>query len=92
MLPGLSGEELLPKIKNIPVIVISAKVDIDNKVELLLAGASDYMTKPFDTKELLARIAVQLRNPDISATNPILTFDNLILNTDCHIVTIEKKR
>lgn len=61
MLPGLSGEELLPKIKNIPVIVVSAKLDIENKVELLMGGACDYVTKPFDPKELLARIAVQLR-------------------------------
>ena len=60
MLPGLSGEELLPKIKNIPVIVVSAKLDIENKVELLMGGACDYVTKPFDPKELLARIAVQL--------------------------------
>ena len=52
MLPGLSGEEVLPHIKGIPVIVMSAKVDIDNKVELLLGGAVDYMTKPFHTKEL----------------------------------------
>ena len=61
MLPGLSGEELLPKIKNIPVIIVSAKLDIENKVELLMGGACDYVTKPFDPKELLARIAVQLR-------------------------------
>lgn len=61
MLPGLSGEALLPNIKNIPVIVVSAKLDIDNKVELLLSGAVDYITKPFDPKELLARIAVHLR-------------------------------
>ncbi len=61
MLPGLSGEELLPSIKNIPVIVVSAKLDIENKVELLMGGACDYVTKPFDPKELLARIAVQLR-------------------------------
>lgn len=61
MLPGLTGEELLPKIKDIPVIVISAKADVNDKVDLLLGGASDYLTKPFDTKELLARIAVQLR-------------------------------
>lgn len=61
MLPGLSGEELLPKIKNIPVIVVSAKLDIENKVELLMGGACDYVTKPFDPKELLARIAVQMR-------------------------------
>ncbi len=44
MLPGLNGEEVLPKIKNIPVIIISAKIDIDNKVNLLLNGAVDYMT------------------------------------------------
>lgn len=61
MLPGLSGEEVLPHIENIPVIVLSAKVDVQDKVNLLLNGAADYMTKPFDTKELLARITVQLR-------------------------------
>ena len=61
MLPGISGEDVLPHIQNIPVIVISAKVDVDSKVNLLLSGAADYLTKPFDTKELLARIAVQLR-------------------------------
>ena len=60
MLPGLSGEEVLPHIENIPVIVLSAKVDVQDKVNLLLGGAADYMTKPFDTKELLARITVQL--------------------------------
>ncbi|MDE5655062.1 MAG: response regulator transcription factor [Clostridia bacterium] len=62
MLPGLSGEELLPKIQNIPVIIVSAKVDIDNKVNLLLSGAVDYVTKPFDIKELLARIKIHLRD------------------------------
>ena len=62
MLPGLSGEAVLPEIQGIPVIVISAKIDIDNKVDVLMAGAADYLTKPFDTKELLARIAVQLRS------------------------------
>ncbi len=61
MLPGLSGEEVLTKIKDIPVIVISAKPDVEDKVKLLLGGAADYLTKPFDTKELLARIIVQLR-------------------------------
>ena len=49
MLPGLSGEEVLPHIENIPVIVLSAKVDIQDKISLLLGGAADYMTKPFDT-------------------------------------------
>lgn len=47
MLPGLSGEELLGKIQGIPVIVVSAKEGIDDKVSLLLGGAQDYITKPF---------------------------------------------
>lgn len=62
MLPGLSGEEVLPRLAGIPVIVLSAKADVEEKVSLLLNGAVDYLTKPFDTRELLARIAVQLRS------------------------------
>ena len=58
MLPGLSGEQILPQIKNIPIIVVSAKADIPSKVSLLLEGAADYITKPFNIQELLARIAV----------------------------------
>ena len=79
MLPGLSGEEVLPKIKSIPVIVVSAKIDVDNKVELLLGGAVDYVTKPFHTKELLARIAVALRGTTKQQT--LLYFDDITLNT-----------
>lgn len=61
MLPGLSGEELLARIRGVPVIVVSARADLDSKVSLLLGGAADYVTKPFQTKELLARIAARLR-------------------------------
>ena len=61
MLPGLPGEEVLPQLKGIPVIVVSAKASVEDKVDLLLGGAADYLTKPFDTKELLARVAVRLR-------------------------------
>lgn len=61
MLPGLSGEDVLPKIKDIPTIVLSAKADIPGKVKLLMEGADDYITKPFDNSELLARIAVCFR-------------------------------
>ncbi len=88
MLPGLNGEEVLPHIKGNPVIVVSAKVDIDHKVEVLLGGAVDYVTKPFNTKELLARIAVQLRTaaPFFSST---LTFDGLTLDMDTHMVAFE---
>ena len=68
MLPGLSGEEVLPRIQGIPVIVLSAKADMDSKVSLLLGGAADYITKPFDMKELLARITVALRKGTPPAT------------------------
>ena len=62
MLPGLSGEEVLEAAGSLPIIVISAKADISDKVNLLLHGANDYLTKPFDIQELLARIAVQFRS------------------------------
>lgn len=91
MLPGLNGEEVLPKIKGIPVIVVSAKVDVDSKVELLLGGAVDYVTKPFQMKELLARIAVHLRTSASVSDNPVLTFEGLTLNTDTHVVTTGTK-
>ena len=61
MLPGLSGEEVLPRMRGIPVIVVSAKGDVDGKVGLLLGGAVDYVTKPFAVKELLALTAADLR-------------------------------
>ena len=87
MLPGLSGEQILPKIKNIPVIVVSAKVDVESKVDLLLGGASDYITKPFNTKELLARIAVVLRNTAVRTT--LLHYDAITVNTASHTVTVD---
>ena len=88
MLPGLSGEELLPKLKGIPAIVLSAKVDVENKVDLLLGGAADYVTKPFNTKELLARIAVQLRNATAYEKASVLTFEDIAMCTDTHSVTV----
>ena len=86
MLPGLSGEEVLPKIKNIPVIIVSAKTAIDDKVELLSVGAADYITKPFDIRELLARIEVQLRNPAIK--NSEITYKNIVIDASAHSVTV----
>lgn len=83
MLPGLSGEEILPKIKDIPVIVLSARADVPNKVRLLMDGAADYMTKPFDAGELLARVAVQLRNGGRNRSC-ILTFRDLSMEDASH--------
>ena len=88
MLPGLSGEEVLPHIENIPVIVLSAKVDVQDKVNLLLGGAADYMTKPFDTKELLARITVQLRKTELHGESNSLSVGDLVLDTMSLALTI----
>ena len=86
MLPGLNGEDVLPQIKGIPIIVVSAKVDIDNKVDVLLGGAVDYVTKPFNMRELLARISVHLRNSESMLVSSELTFSDIVLNTDTHTV------
>lgn len=88
MLPGLSGEEVLPRIRNIPVIVLSAKADVQDKVKLLLGGAADYMTKPFDTKELLARISVQLRKATQPMDTAFLSVGDLTLNTNTLTLTV----
>lgn len=89
MLPGLNGEDVLPKIKGIPVIVVSAKADIEHKVDLLLGGAADYVTKPFHMKELLARISVHLRNAEGMFSSSELIFGEITLHTDTHIATIK---
>ena len=88
MLPGMSGEELLPKIKDIPVIVVSAKADISDKVGLLLGGAADYITKPFDISELLARITVQLRKK-INGDGNTIKINDLTLCSDKLTVIID---
>ena len=65
MLPGKNGDELIEELKQkkeVPIIISSAKVDVDSKVKALMMGADDYITKPFSNEELLARIAVRLRN------------------------------
>ena len=85
MLPGLSGEAVLPQIRGIPVIVLSAKGDVQDKVELLRGGAVDYVTKPFHPQELLARIAAHLRVP--AAPDAPLSFGPLRLDPLAHTVT-----
>ncbi len=88
MLPGLAGEEILSKMDGIPVIVVSAKVGIDDKVNLLLSGAVDYITKPFEIRELLARISVQFRKEEKQSLISILKVDNLVLDLTSHEVTV----
>ena len=88
MLPGLSGEEVLPGLAGIPVIVVSAKADIDSKTSLLLGGAADYVTKPFVLRELLARVAVRLREAPARAGGA-LAFQNLRLDPDARSVSVD---
>lgn len=94
MMPGMTGEELLPKIKDIPVIITSAKSGINDKVNLLMSGASDYLTKPYDLEELKARIAVQLRKNEKSQPQEEINANavqvkNVILDLDLLCVSID---
>ncbi len=96
MLPGMNGEELLPQIKEkqaVPVIVVSAKDSLDSKVELLTSGAEDYMTKPFEIQELIARIGVQIRRfADTQGGKPeVLTYKDLQLCLDSFTATVQGK-
>ena len=91
MLPGLSGEKLLPKVRELPVIVVSAKVGIDDKVNMLLGGAVDYLTKPFELKELLARIEVQLRKKESREETDLLTAGELTMRLVSREVTLENQ-
>ena len=64
MLPGVTGEELIQEVRKqkfMPIIVISAKTAQEDKINVLKCGADDYVTKPFDINEVLARVEVQLR-------------------------------
>ena len=91
MLPGLNGEEIIKKIKDIPIIVISAKISPEDKVNALLSGANDYLTKPFSTEELLARIQVQFRIDKDRKENRKdlkLTYKQMVLNQENHTVYI----
>lgn len=80
MMPDLSGDQILPYIKDIPVIVMSAKCDVGSKVNMLMSGAVDYITKPFDTAELLARIKVRLRERE--SNSGIVEYHGLSLDED----------
>lgn len=91
MLPGINGEEIVKKVKNIPIIVISAKVSTEDKVNVLLNGANDYITKPFNKDELLARIKVQLRINNNKKDEKELKFKDMMLDQNNHKLYIKDK-
>ena len=92
MLPAVSGEEIIEKVKDSPIIVLSAKISSDDKVNCLLSGANDYLTKPFDGKELLARIEVQLRSKSNSNIKETLKYKDLELLNDNHTLYVSNKK
>ncbi len=94
MLPGISGEAVLEEIRkkgNLPVIVLTAKDSLDEKVEVLTSGADDYITKPFEIREVLARVQVQLRRKEEKETGieRDLSFKDMVLNRDTFQVRID---
>lgn len=96
MLPGKSGADVLKEIEGTPVIVLTAVDALDSKVQLLTQGANDYITKPFQIRELIARIGVQLRKTanhkpenlgicvDDDSSNTI-SYKNLVLDPSGHL-------
>ena len=93
MLPGMDGEQFLQEIRlksTVPVMVISAKNDQQSKLELLTNGADDYITKPFDVKELLVRINIQLRHAakDSFSETKEIRYKDIVVNVETREVKI----
>lgn len=96
MLPGVSGEELIEhirKINTVPIIVISAKPGQDIKIDMLKLGADDFVSKPFDAYEVLARVEAQLRRYIVFSNNNekvnILKHKDLTLDTETLEVAVK---
>ena len=91
MLPGMPGEELLTLIRkkcDIPVIVITAKDELDDKIDIFAKGEDDYITKPFEIKEVIARIQVQLRHKNKDMVSDLITYGKLRLDRKAHRIYI----
>ena len=91
MLPGMTGEELLASVRSgsdVPVIVLTAKDELDDKVSVLTGGADDYITKPFEIPEVVARVQVQLRRAVNEQGSDRLTYHDLILDRTTRQVTV----
>ncbi|SMF24465.1 two-component system, OmpR family, phosphate regulon response regulator PhoB [Alteromonadaceae bacterium Bs31] len=97
MLPGMSGIELARRLKSeevsreIPIIMLTAKGEEDNKIQGLELGADDYITKPFSPRELIARLRAVLRRSDSLASGDAIVVEGLCLDPSSHRVTINDK-
>ncbi len=95
MLPGTSGIEFARQLKReeltqtIPIILLTAKVEEEHKIQGLDSGADDYVTKPFSTRELIARIRAVLRRTDANDQDTVLQSGELRLDTAGHRVTLK---
>jgi len=93
MLPGLNGIEIcrrVRKLSNIPIIMLTAKDEVIDKVAGLDSGADDYLTKPFAIEELLARMRVAFKHcEDTGAKKTVLQVRELIIDTDKRMVTVD---
>ena len=93
MLPGKNGEEIIKELKeknNVPIIVMSAIEDVNKKIDLFSLGANDYITKPFNNDELIARVKVQLR--DNNTFSNILKFKDIELDKNNFSVKCNGKK
>ena len=94
MLPGIPGEEVLKEVRRhgkTPTSVLTAKDTIDSKVEFLRNGADDYITKPFDIQEALARVEVQLRRNNEKYEVQKLSGNGMMLDKDSYRITIDDR-
>lgn len=90
MLPGIDGIEVCQRIRQLkktPIIMISARDSVQNRVKGLDSGADDYIPKPFAIEELLARIRVVFRRKDEAPPSKVLVFHELSVNLETRIVT-----
>ncbi|MCK9223183.1 MAG: response regulator transcription factor [Limnochordia bacterium] len=98
MIPGLSGERVLEHIRessSVPVIVISGKISLDDKVTALELGADDYITKPFEKREVLARVKAALRRAQPTAEKDqkqVLSHQGLVVDVECFRVTYQNQK
>lgn len=81
MLPGISGFDLIPHLNNVPVIFVTAKGGLEDRIRGLRLGADDYITKPFETLELVTRVDVVLRRT--KAVSHTFEFDDIKIDFDC---------
>ncbi len=91
MLPGMPGEEVLASLREedqTPVIVLTAKDQLDDKVDLLKGGADDYVTKPFNIEEVLARVQVQMRRKSQEAPSQTLSYKDMVIHKDTFQIEI----